>query len=54
MPNSKRDFFTDPDRLAEGFLLSEYIWDANPESKELSKELMMQALCVSASCCPRF
>jgi len=42
MTNSKRDFYTDPDRLAEGFLLSEYIWDPNPQS-ELSKELMMQA-----------
>jgi P4 family phage/plasmid primase-like protien len=43
MRNSKRDFFTDPDRLAEGFLISEYIWDANPQSKELSKALMLQA-----------
>ncbi len=42
MTNSKRDFFADPDRLAEGFLISNHIWDPNPESK-LSKALMMQA-----------
>ena len=44
MGYGERKFFTDPNRLAEGFLIEEFIYDPDvPEEKELSAEHRAQA-----------